>query len=128
VLVYAGELDANPAPETACARLFPNTTVTISPAPRTSCGSTIRPSLPPRSPHSWAEWRRQRSQYYSPGLLHDGPFLPAGLGDAGGLELGAVVVPSGAGLVASRPGGGVGVPRGADLDQAEVSPGGLPVQ
>jgi hypothetical protein len=30
-----------------------------------------------------------------------GPFSPAGLGDAGGLELGAVVVPSGAGLVTS---------------------------
>ena len=43
-------------------------------------------------------------QYYSPGLLHgDPPFFWRWSGDAGGLELGVVVVPSGAGLVASSP-------------------------
>ena len=42
--------------------------------------------------------------YYSSGLLHGRPpFFRLGLCDAGGLELGVVVVPSGAGLVASSP-------------------------
>jgi hypothetical protein len=47
--------------------------------------------------------RRMRARYYSPGLLHSVSFLPTGLGNAGDFELGVVVVPSGAGLVASSP-------------------------
>jgi hypothetical protein len=43
------------------------------------------------------------TRYYSSGLLHGGPFLPRWSCDAGGLELGVVVVPSGAGLVVSPP-------------------------
>jgi|HubBroStandDraft_3_1064219.scaffolds.fasta_scaffold209874_2 hypothetical protein len=42
-------------------------------------------------------------RYYSPGLLHDDPLMGRWSGDAGGFELGVVMVPSGAGLVASSP-------------------------
>jgi pimeloyl-ACP methyl ester carboxylesterase len=54
VLVYAGELDVAPTPETAAAgaRLFPNATVTVQPGAAHSHGSTILASSPPRSPHS----------------------------------------------------------------------------
>ena len=84
-------------------------------------------------------------RYYSPGLLHAG-LLSAGwdLGDVGGGEPGVVMVPSGAGLVASPPSGpgaaqvagGAAHGRGgeegeaaglgdADLDHAGVVAGGL---
>ena len=87
----------------------------------------------------------RRARYYSPGLLHAG-LLSAGwdLGDVGGGEPGVVVVPSGAGLVASPPsgpgaaqvaggaahgrGGEAGEAAGlgdADLDQAGVVAGWL---
>ena len=43
-------------------------------------------------------------RYYSPGLLRRGPpFRRLGLGGLGGCELGVVMVPSGAGLVAAAP-------------------------
>jgi hypothetical protein len=48
--------------------------------------------------------REKVTGYYSSGLLHDGPpFFRRWSCEAGGLELGVVVVPSGAGLVASPP-------------------------
>ena len=70
----------------------------------TACQDVIIWAIDLKKGMELGPWQECLDRYYSPGLLHRGPpFCRLGSGGLGGFELGVVVVPSGAGLVAAAP-------------------------